>query len=177
MYQLITKDVLELLNIKAPEVEGFTLQNAKNQALYLGNLSGTEEQLTFYCNGAVEGSQETKSIGFFVGTPAIPTFRQVTEKLFTFKLNVYCKGYNQYNTMSIDCKAAGKTADVIKQITDRNQVLAVKGELGVNSYISKKTMEEISNLELFVNGFNFAGIKQPKGQAQTTNTVNADIPF
>ncbi|MEN9870420.1 MAG: hypothetical protein RLZZ171_1408 [Cyanobacteriota bacterium] len=172
MFQILTNQILTSLNIELPATDyGVNTANT----MYLGNLGGTEEQEAFYCKGFVEGNENSKAFGVFSGSPQIKTFKQVTPKLFSFNLSVYSKGYNQYNTRSLRCKATGRTAEMIAALTDQNQVLVLQGELTIDSYTSKQTGEEIKQLSMFVQGFNYAGIKQPRGMS--TSASFAEIPF
>lgn len=171
MFQLITQEILTGLNIELPiKDNGVTTANT----MYLGNLGGTEEQEAFYCKGFVEGDENTKAFGVFSGSPQIKTFRQVTPKLFAFNLSVYSKGYNQYNNRSLNCKATGRTAEMIAALTDQAQVLVLQGELAIDSYTSKQTGEEVRQLSMFVQGFNYAGMKQSRSLASSSKV---EIPF
>lgn len=175
MFQTVSADLLNKLGIPLPELDGIT---NPEHPVFSGNFGGTEATPRFFAQSVTSGLG-FKSIGCFVGTPHIPSFKQVTDKLFTYKLKVYSRGYNEYNLMWLDCKAAGKTAQTIATINSPNQVIAIMGELDVVNFTSKTTNENVTKLELFTFNMNFAGEKAARnGNAYPTSqpATNSVVP-
>jgi hypothetical protein len=170
MFQVVTSDLLKELKIKLPEFEGATIPE---NAIFVGNFGGLESNQIFYSRSwAGQPSPDFKSTGGFVGQVILESRRQVTEKLYAFALSTYAKGWGEYNRRVINCTTFGKTAEMIAGLTSRDQVICVVGELRADTYTSKKTQEEITQLALFASSMNFCGEKVKQSNATNSTQSN-----
>lgn len=168
MFQIATKQLLEELNFPLTVFDDGS--HEVEHPVFVGSFAGTKTAPQFFARQCFskEGYQ---SQGCFIGTPHIPSFRQATERLFTFDLKVYVKGYDEYNLMWLKCKSFGKTAQSISTLTKDNQVIAVAGSLEANHYVSKTTGKQYDDLVLFANAMNFCGIKSDGRQSTPANAI------
>lgn len=160
MFQIVTAELLNELQIPLPVFDGVPALPA--DAVFVGNFGGTKDERRFFARDYFS-KMGFESRGVFVGSPHIDSFRQVTEKLFVFRLKVYSKGYDQYNQMWVDCKAAGKTAQAIATITDPSQIISIQGSLQANHFTSAKTGVTYHELNVFVGNMNYCGVRGKAG--------------
>jgi len=92
--------------------------------------------------------------------------------LVQFSLAV--KGYKD-NTDFINCKAFGKTAEIMAQYLSKGSQCAVNGYINTGSY--EKDGRKIYTTDVIVNKFYFCGSAKSSSSAKSEGFDASEIPF